>query len=307
MKSGGGNRYFGQELSVLVDKIARKEGVSSQEILMGPGSTDLLERTAMVLCAGGGNIVSADPTYMSLIRTSEAIGVAWKAIPCKSDWSLDLSAMERAVDKNTKLVYVCNPNNPVGTVVNIHELRDFCKRVSARVPVFVDEAYLDFAGNAVETMAGLVAENKNVIISRTFSKVMGMAGIRVGYLVGLKSTLDMIRRVSSGSMGISLPSTAAAIAALEDTSFQKMTIAKNEEVKQYLCSNLKSLGISYIPSYTNFVIFPVTKGGKEFLGMMSDRGIAVRAFDIQGKPWCRVSMGTMDEMKQFVSALKIVT
>lgn len=301
---GGGNRYSWQEMAVLVGNIAEKEGVAPENIMMGPGSSDLLEKTALVLCADGGNVVSADPTYMSLIRVAESVGASWKAIPCKADWSHDLAAMEKAVDKDTKLVYVCNPNNPVGSVTDTQALMDFCSRVSEKVPVFVDEAYLELAQGATGSMVSLLNKNKNVIIARTFSKIMGMAGLRVGYIAGLKPTLDQIQKITRGGMGISFTSIMAATAALGDTGFQEMTAAENRKVKDYLCSNLKAMGYDYIPSYTNFVIFPIEMNGKEFLKKMSDKGIAVRTFDILNKPWCRVSIGTMDEIKQFAGTLK---
>ncbi len=301
---GGGNRYSWQEMAVLVGNIAEKEGVAPENIMMGPGSSDLLEKTALVLCADGGNVVSADPTYMSLIRVAESVGASWKAIPCKADWSHDLAAMEKAVDRDTKLVYVCNPNNPVGSVTDTQALMDFCSRVSEKVPVFVDEAYLELAQGATGSMVSLLNKNKNVIIARTFSKIMGMAGLRVGYIAGLKPTLDQIQKITRGGMGISFTSIMAATAALGDTGFQEMTAAENRKVKDYLCSNLKAMGYDYIPSYTNFVIFPIEMNGKEFLKKMSDKGIAVRTFDILNKPWCRVSIGTMDEIKQFAGTLK---
>ncbi len=300
----GGNRYSWKELATLVDKIANKEGVSKDNIMMGPGSSDLLEKFAMTLFMKGGNVVSADPTYMSLIKVAEAVGATWKAIPCKSDWSHDLKAMEAAIDSETKMVYICNPNNPVGTITAGKELLDFCSRVSEKVPIFIDEAYLELAeGAGTQSMVSLVSKNKNVIIARTFSKIMGMAGLRVGYAVAPTVLLDKVQKITRGGMGISHTSVLGAIASFEDTEFQATTKKLNTECKEYLYKNLKKMNYSYIPSYTNFVIFPINIPGKEFLTKMTSKGIMVRAFDIQNKPWCRVSMGTMAEMEMFVKAL----
>jgi histidinol-phosphate aminotransferase len=300
----GGNRYSWKELAVLVDKIAKKEGVTPEHIMMGPGSSDLLEKVALVLFMKGGNVVSADPTYMSLIRVAEAVGATWKSIPCKSDWSHDLKAMEAAIDKDTKMVYICNPNNPVGSITAGKELLDFCSRVSEKVPIFIDEAYLELAeGTGTESMVSLLSQNKNVIIARTFSKIMGMAGLRVGYAVATPAFLDKIQKITRGGMGISHTSVLGAIASFEDKDFQANTKKLNTECKQYLYENLTKMNYKYIPSYTNFVIFPITMNGKDFLAKMTAKGIAIRTFDIQNKPWCRVSMGTMDEMRMFVKAL----
>ncbi|MEA5457505.1 histidinol-phosphate transaminase [Arcicella sp. LKC2W] len=300
----GGNRYSWKELSNLVDKLAKKEGVTPNHIMMGPGSSDLLEKVALVLFMKGGNVVSADPTYMSLIKVAESVGATWKAIPCKSDWSHDLPAMEAAIDKDTKMVYICNPNNPVGSITAGKDLLDFCSRVSEKVPIFIDEAYLELAeGTGTESMVSLLAQKKNVIIARTFSKIMGMAGLRVGYAVAQPEFLDKIQKITRGGMGISHTSILGAIASFEDKDFQAMTKKLNTECKEYLYENLKKMNYKYIPSYTNFVIFPINIPGKDFLAKMTSKGVMVRAFDIQNKPWCRVSMGTMEEMKLFVKSL----
>jgi histidinol-phosphate aminotransferase len=300
-----GNRYAWKEMFELVNKIATKEGVTEKHIMMGPGSSDLLEKTAMVMFMKGGNVVSADPCYMSLIKVAEATGASWKAIPCKKDWSHDLDAMETAIDKDTKLVYVCNPNNPTGAVTSASELREFCKRVSKKVPVFVDEAYMELVeGGATESMVDLVAEGYNIMVARTFSKIMGMAGLRIGYMAALPETLDTIQAITRGGMGIAYTSVFAAMAAMDDTEFQNMTRKKNTVAKEYLYAELKKMNFDYIPSHTNFVMFPIVWDGKEYLKKMADENVAVRSFDIMDKTWCRVSIGTMDEMKMFVSALK---
>lgn len=302
-----GNRYGWMELFKLADKIATKEGVDPKNIMMGPGSSDLLEKTAMVLFMNGGNVVSADPSYMSLIRVAEATGASWKAVPLKKDWSHDLAAMEKAIDKNTKLVYICNPNNPTGSMTDHSELVDFCSRVSENVPVFVDEAYMDFLEDgAKKSMVSLINEGKDVIIARTFSKIHGMAGLRVGYVVAQEKTLEKIQKITRGGMGIAHTSIDAAIASMDDQAFQDMSRIKNAEAREYVYSNLKSMGYDYITSYASFIIFPIEMDGKVFLEKMKEKGVGVRAFEINDKTWCRVSMGTLEEMKIFTSALNDV-
>ncbi len=300
---GGGNRYAWKEMSDLIEKICKKEGVTPDHIMMGPGSSDLLEKVAIVLFMKGGNIVSADPTYMSLIKVAESVGATWKPVPCKSDWSHDLKAMEAAIDKDTKMVYICNPNNPTGSITAASELFDFCSRVSEKVPIFIDEAYLELAaGKGTESMVSLLSKKKNVIIARTFSKVMGMAGIRVGYIAALPSFIETIGKITRGGMGISLTSILGATAAIEDMEFQEMTIKLNAEVKEYTCGELEKMGYSYIPSFTNFILFPIKMDGKMMLKKMMDKGVGVRSFDIAGKTYCRVSLGTMEEMKLFTKS-----
>lgn len=304
----GGNRYAWKEMFDLIGKIAQKEGVTPDHLMMGPGSSDLLEKVAIVLFQHGGNIVSADPSYMSLIRVAESVGATWKAVPCKSDWSHDLKAMEAAVDSNTKLVYICNPNNPTGSLTAGKELLDFCSRVSEKVPVFIDEAYIELAvGADAPSMVSLLGQKKNVIIARTFSKIMGMAGIRVGYIAALPSFLEQINKITRGGMGISFTSIAAASAALDDQDFQGMTRKLNDEAKQFVYAELTKMGYTYIPSYTNFILFPIKMDGKELLTRMSAQGVGIRAFDIAGQTYCRVSLGTMEEMKLFIRAFQHIS
>lgn len=304
----GGNRYAWKELFQLVDKIADFEKVESKNIMMGPGSSDLLEKTAMVFFKDGGNVVSADPSYMSLIRVAESVGATWKPVPLKEDWSHDLKAMEEAIDDQTKLVYICNPNNPTGSMTDHEELVDFCSRVSEKVPIFVDEAYLWFLEDgAKKSMVSLINQGKNVIIARTFSKIHGMAGLRVGYIVALEETLDRLKKITRGGMGITLPSVYGAIAAMDDADFIDKSRTLNAECREYVYSSLKQLGIdSYVPSSTSFIIFPIQMEGKPFLEQMTELKVGVRAFQFMGQNWCRVSMGTMEEMKTFTSALNKV-
>jgi histidinol-phosphate aminotransferase len=305
--ASGGNRYAWKELFQLVDNIAAFEGVTSKNVMMGPGSSDLLEKTAMVLFMNGGNVVSADPAYMSLIRVAEAAGGTWKPVPLKQDWSHDLEAMEKAIDPETKLVYICNPNNPTGTITDSKALLDFCSRVSEKVPVFVDEAYLWFLEEgAKHSMVSLINEGKDVIVARTFSKIHGMAGLRVGYAVAQEATLDKLQKITRAGMGISYPSVFAAMAAMEDTEFLDKSRTLNAEAREYTFTSLKELGFDPVPSHTSFMIFPIEMEGKTFLNKMTEHKVGVRAFQFMDKKWCRVSIGTMDEMKLFITAINKV-
>lgn len=300
-----GNRYGWGNLYELMDILSKNEGVSTEHLMMGPGSSDLLEKFGLVYFMNGGNIVSADPSYMSMMNVAQSVGAEWKGVPLKSDWSHDLEAMEKAIDENTKLVYICNPNNPTGTLTSFKALYDFCSRVSERVPVFVDEAYLDFVdGEDGRSMVTLLNQGKNVIVARTFSKIHGMAGLRVGYVAALPETLKDIQKITRGGMGITNTSIAAALASLKDKAFLKESKSKNTSVRNFTFNELKAMGYDPVPSHTSFMIFPQEKvEGKEFLKQMSAHGVGVRSFEFVDKTWCRVSMGTRSEMEIFIDAL----
>ncbi len=303
--SAAGNRYAWRDLMGLIEEIAVEEGVGPDSIITGPGSSDLLEKTAMVFFQNGGNVVSADPSYMSLIQVAKACGASWKPVPLKADWSHDLEAMEAAIDSQTRLVYICNPNNPTGTLTPANALLEFCDRVSDTVPVFVDEAYLGFLEpEDQKSMVSLVARGKNVIVARTFSKIHGMAGLRVGYAVALPQTLERINAITRGGMGISGPSIAAAKASMSDQHFLEACRSRNSSVREYVYETLMELGHKPVPSHTSFMIFPIALEGREFLGRMSALDVGVRAFRFMDQNWCRVSMGTRDEMDLFLSAVR---
>ncbi|MDR2123025.1 MAG: histidinol-phosphate aminotransferase family protein [Flavobacteriaceae bacterium] len=306
-----GNRYGHGDAAILIGLIAEKEGVKPENIMLGPGSTDLLEKTAISLFLKGGNVVSADPSYMSLINTAQAVGAEWKPVPLTADYAHDLPAMEAAVDDKTQLVYVCNPNNPTASLTDANKLRSFCSKVSDKVPVFVDEAYLDFLDNPkASSMVDLVAKGKDVIIARTFSKIHSMAGLRIGYIVATPERIKSITDIVRSTMGLCVTSIKGAIASLKDDSFAAKCKTLNTEGRNYLSGELQKLNYTCIPSYTNFVLFPLKEkenaDPRSFYKALADRGVGIRIFNIASKNWGRVSVGTMEELRLFSSVFKEV-
>jgi histidinol-phosphate aminotransferase len=299
-----GNRYPMGAGRKMLDILSAKEGVSAEQIIMAPGSGDILERTAFNLCSKGGNVVSADPSYMSLIKTATSLGAVWKNIPLKNDYAHDLAAMEKAIDAETKLVYICNPNNPTGTLTPIDELKAFCKRVSAKVPVFIDEAYLELLDDYdKQTTVGLVNEGFDVIVCRTFSKIHGMAGLRFGYAVGTKDRITSLQSSGRSGMGISVTTLEGAMASLADTEFQTYSRTNIRVNREFTMEELKKAGIKPVPSFTNFILFPIEMPTRVLVESMMKKGVGIRGFEIGGKPFGRVSIGTMDEMKLFSKCL----
>lgn len=302
-----GNRYVYSSSKKMVDALAEKEGVSAEHILLSAGSTDILEKTAFALCMKGGNVISADPSYLSLIKTAQAIGATWKNIPLRSDYAHDLEAMEKAIDADTRLVYICNPNNPTGTPTPIESIRAFCKKVNSKVPVFIDEAYLELMDKPENQSAtSLISEGYDVIICRTFSKIHGMAGLRIGYMIAKPDRIKMIQKLVRTEMGISVTSLEGAMASLKDTDFQAYTRQHNKEGRDYVFAELKKAGMNPIPSQTNFILFPIQMPVKDLLGKMLEKGVGIRGYEINGKPYGRVSMGTMDELKLFVKSMNSI-
>jgi len=303
-----GNRYGHGDANLLIQMIAEKEGVKPSNIMLGPGSTDLLEKIAITRFQNGGNIVSADPSYMSVMNTAQAMGGTWKPVTLAPDYSHDLEGMKSAIDSETKLIYVCNPNNPTGSITNANELKKFCNEVSSKVPVFVDEAYLEFLPNPEsQTMVGLVAEGKDVIVARTFSKIHGMAGLRIGYIVATEERIESITSKVRSTMGLCLTSLKGAIASMNEKEFLSQCQSQNTECREFITSEVVKLGYDPIPSYTSFLIFPIHMEGKKFMNGMTQDGVGIRTYEMYDKPWCRVSMGTREELEVFLEIFKKVT
>lgn len=303
-----GNRYGHGDAATLISMIAEKEGVSEECIMLGPGSTDLLEKVAITQFQHGGNIVSADPSYMSIMNTAQAMGGMWRPVPLTSDYSHDFTGMAAAIDDNTQLIYICNPNNPTGSISDTNSLKKFCIEISANVPVFVDEAYLEFLENPeTQSMVGLVAEGKDVIVARTFSKIHGMAGLRIGYIVATPERIQTISGKVRSTMGLCVTSLKGAIESMKEVEFLGYCKSLNTECREFVTSEIVSLGYTPIPSFTSFLIFPIQMDGKAFMKSMYEEGVGIRAYEMYGKSWCRVSMGTHNELEYFLESFKKVT
>ena len=253
--------------------------------------------------------MSADPTYNSLPRDAEKSFTAkWIKVPLTADYKHDLDAMEKAIDSTTSLVYLCNPNNPTGTIVDTAKLKAFVERVSKRVPIFIDEAYIDYLPDPeATTLIDSVKKGQNVIVARTFSKLHGFAGLRIGYMVGLTDMMAKLEPYCSRGQSISATSVAAAMASYTDKEHLAAALVKTTKSKEYLYSVLKAQGYDYIPSYANFVMFPVNMDSQRFMDEMAKRGVGVRSWKFANKEWCRVSIGTLKEMKMFEEAFKQVS
>jgi len=183
-------------------------------------------------------------------------------------------------------------------------LRKFCSEVSKDVPVFVDEAYTDFMEDPVSvSVIDLIQKGENIIIARTFSKIHGMAGLRIGYGIAQPETAKKITAYATDLITVSGPSLHAAMASYKDEAFKAMCKSKNKAARDYTYSTLKEMGFMPVASNTSFMIFPINMAPKTYLKQMRNNGVAVRSWVFKDKTWCRVSIGTKDEMKSFITAL----
>lgn len=295
-----GNRYAYSPAAQLREAIAKKEGVSVDHVMLGAGSSEILCLTGMMAGLEGGAVLSAFPVFRLLMDYAAKFNARWDKVNLTEDLVHDLEGLASAVKADTKILFLVNPNNPTGTLLKAGSYKSFCEEMSKKTLVFADEAYLEFLEPAEQqSMVELVKQgNQNVIVSRTFSKVYGLAGMRTGYAIAHP---DVIKKMSAKQIWGSLNQAglAAAQASLGDEEFMAFTRKKNAEAREHLFNYLDSKKWLYGKSRANVVFFPAPKDGKTLLDETRAKGFEIRVWDYLDKEWCRVSIGTLNEMKAF--------
>lgn len=296
------NRYPFDAVADMKKILAEKEGVTPEHIAVGAGSGDLLAATGAAFSLEGGKILSGYPTFPMLMGYAEVFKATWNKVNLNDKLEYDYDKLASAITNDTRLVFICNPNNPTGTLVDPKIVRSFCEEVSKKVPVFSDEAYLEFLEPSQQvSMIDLVKNGSNVIVSRTFSKIYGLAGLRIGYIIAKPELIRKIQRTQPG-IPTNQVGLAAAKASLGDTEFMAMSRKKNAEARKVLTDYLDKKGYFYGKSHTNFIMFDAKSDAQGKLNKLAEQGIAIRVWDYKGMQWLRVSIGTADEMKTFVKA-----
>lgn len=302
-----GNRYAWMEFGPLKQLVSEKESVTPKHIMMSPGSSQILLAAAEHFAKGGGTILTCRPTYDDLLDKTTKFGATIKGLPLTKDYKFDLPAIKAALTPDVKMVYIVNPNNPTGTILSPAELEAFCREVAPKVPVFIDEAYIDFLTTADRPMLGkLVAEGMNIIQARTFSKIHGFAGLRLGYAIAQPDMLKTLHQYIGAEGDVSITTLMAGIASYKDTVWQDHCRTENAKARDYTTKALTDMGYEVIPSYANFILFPIRMKTKPFSEQMFGQGIGVQTRDFNGQPYCRVSVGTMNEMTTFIDGFKKV-
>ena len=282
--------------------------VGEDQLLITAGSGEGLAMLARHF--NKGNIVTADITFGVLPNTAKKIGSKVIEVPLTKDKVHDLPAMMKAINNETQLVYICNPANPTATIVDAIALKNFCEEASKKTVVLIDEAYNEFLDNAdSQSMIPLIEKNPNILVIKTFSKIHAMAGLRIGFIIGHPGLIKKLQPdyFQSSQLAVSVLSLNAAMASLNDETHKAMSKQKNEAARKYTMDEMKKLGIALIPSYTNFIFYPVKKYSGNYASDMFDKHkIILRANNYSDGQWARVSVGTIEEMKTFCSTLKSV-
>jgi len=288
----------------VADAVARLHGVEPERVVLGCGSGEVLRMADMAFLGPGRKVVVSQPTFEAVIGYAEVIKAEAVTVPQTADYRHDLPRMAAACDGSVGLVYVCNPNNPTATFVTRDELLAFLERVPAATKVVVDEAYFHFAEDPRYASADQwLGRFPNLLVVRTFSKVFGLAGMRLGYAVGSGDAISGMQRHRVFSNGNAAVLEAAAVS-LADAAHVERQRQRNASTRSWLYAELAKDGRRYIPSQTNFVMIEVGRDVKPVIQAFRERNIMVGRRFPSMENWLRITIGTPEEMDAFVAALR---
>jgi histidinol-phosphate aminotransferase len=287
----------------LKDALTKRYGVAHANLVLGNGSNDLLELASRAFLAPGDVAVYSAHAFAVYALATQAVGAKGVTVPAK-DFGHDLEAMlKAAVQHKAKMVFIANPNNPTGTYLTAEALQNFMQALPANILVVLDEAYNEYLPPAQRyDSVSWLKKYPNLIISRTFSKAYGLAGLRVGYAIAHEQVTDMMNRVRQ-PFNVNSIAQAAAVAALHDMDFVQQTYELNQRGMQQITAGLTKLGLSYIPSYGNFISFRIG-GATAMYRRLLELGVIVRPVANYDMPdYLRVSIGLETENDKFLTAL----
>ncbi|MEA2693228.1 MAG: histidinol-phosphate aminotransferase [Acidobacteriota bacterium] len=297
-------RYPDDELEALSEEIARSHGVNRNQVLLGAGSSEILKLAAAAFTAPGRAVVVAEPTFEAILRYATTAGAETVKVPLTADHRHDLTKM--AAVRKAGLVYVCNPNNPTASITPKGEVRAFLKALPPTTAALVDEAYFHYAESPdYETVLPLIAEHPNLIVARTFSKIHGMAGLRCGYAVALKETVERLKAHQAYD-SLNLMVLVAARASLGDAAHLEQSRLKNRDVRGRVCSALDGMGLRYIPSSANFLMIDLRREVKPVREALRAQKVDVGRVFPSMPNHLRVTVGTAEQMERFLAAFKQV-
>ena len=292
----------------LKNALAKKFNVPVEWITLGNGSNDILELTARAVAQEGDEVVFSKHAFAVYPLATQAVGGQAIEVPATSEYGHDLVAMQQAITAKTRLVFVANPNNPTGTFLTAAEIAAFLAKVPSHVVVVIDEAYNEFLTPEQQYDAiAWVRQYPNVIVSRSFSKAYGLAGLRIGYGIAQNNITDLLNRIRQ-PFNVNSLAQAAAIAALADVEFLKKCYELNRAGYAQLTQAFNQMGLKYLPSSGNFVLVKVgdtpNAGATVNLELLK-AGVIVRPVGNYGLPeWLRISIGLPQENEAFIVALK---
>lgn len=302
---GKGAYYVNSTAETLKEMIAERHGLTKDHIILSSGSSGVLTSLAM-MAAEKGNILGSDLFW----DTTSRMGTRNSAskivrLPKTNDIAVDLDAMYFAVDDTIAMAQICNPNNPTGSIVSPQKLKMFCEKASQSTMVLVDEAYNEVTDDPEgNSMVPLVKAGYNVVVARTFSKIYGMAGMRVGYMIAAPETAELISGYGMGSYGLNQAGIAGAVASYNDTKFLAYSKSKIIEAREMISEAVKANGLMALPSQTSFMFVNLGSiNAEDFRQGMAKENVLIRGIYQDYTNWSRVSMGKIPDVEKYIAAM----
>ena len=295
--------YPDPNCTILRERLSTLHHVSSENLIFGNGSFELISLAAHAFLGEGEESVIPDPSFGWYRNVTLQMNGTPVMVPLK-DFTIDTGRILEIINERTKIIWICNPNNPTGTILAEDQLNDFINRVPKHVLIVLDEAYIDFTEEPYFDTVDLIKEHKNIILLRTFSKLYGLASFRIGYGIGDKELIERINRVRS-PINVNFSAQKAAEVSLDDEAFKNSVLNNNRKGLNLYYTELEKLGFPYIRSNGNFLL--IQTGKKPVDNTFLQNGIIVRnagEFGLDG--WIRVSVGTYEENEKVIEVLKII-
>ncbi|NMB01043.1 MAG: histidinol-phosphate transaminase [Firmicutes bacterium] len=301
------NRYPDGNATLLKEKIAQKYSIRPDMVLPTCGSDEMVDLIAKTFIDPGSEVVMAEVTFPRYFSTSQMMGANLKIVPMK-DLAYNLEGFKRVISPKTRLVWLCNPNNPTGSYFSSQELAELLETISPETVVVYDEAYYEYAtaSNYPKDSLAFLKRYKNLLVMKTLSKAYGLAGFRIGFTIGDPALLALINKIRN-PFNVTSITQAAALAALDDTAFLEKIVENNNVGKEYLYQAFDTMGLDYGKTQANHIMFNSGRDASGIFQELLKKGVIIRPVSgLNYKTWLRVSIGTMEENRVFIEALKEV-
>ncbi|MDR0676566.1 MAG: histidinol-phosphate transaminase [Elusimicrobiota bacterium] len=300
------NRYPDSNCYILRKALSKKFNIPEKNFVFGNGSDEIIELLGKTFLNQSDEIIVSKHSFVSYKMSAAVMGAKTKIAKMTKDLVVDLNAIFEQITDNTKLIFIGNPNNPTGTYIKRDDFIKFMEKIPSNILVFMDEAYYEFAKNNSDYPDSLELQKKyqNILVSRTFSKLFALAGLRLGYMIATENVIKAVNKIRL-PFNVNIIAQNIAIEALKDEEHIKKTLAMVEYGKKFLYSEFEKLGIKYFKTAGNFILFDAgKKGGKRIFLELLNKGIIIRAVDEYDlKKYARVSVGTKTENENFIKAL----
>lgn len=301
------NIYPDGNASKLRKKLVKKLNIKDNQLIFGAGSDEIITMISQTFINSDDEAIICTPTFPRYASAVKLMGGKMIEVPLNEYYTYDLDGIFKKITSKTKIIFIANPNNPTGTIITADELLKFIQQVPENILIVMDEAYSEYINDSnYPNTLSLLDTYKNIMVLRTFSKVYGLASLRIGYGIASSHIIEFLNRVR-GPFNLTTMAQVAALAALDDEEFLNKAVQTNDEVKQYTYKKCNEMNINYIPTYGNFIMIDVKTDTLNVFKHLQSKGIIVRPGCFLGmEGWLRVTLGTKEQMQQFFTTLQSI-